>query len=227
MSERRASASLFGSPPTRWTASASFSPPGPVKASSLPSSAPAMARLPTHDTPYSLGSFRQKVDDLDRVPGPVSRRLQRAHHFEPGDDAGRPSKRPPEEHGVGMGAEHDDPSILSDAVHAADEIGARVHADFQARRLEAAAKPVASFEEARREGSPGVGPIRIGDGGERHQVVPHTRSSIRGLFIGSYSASRRHQVSNLRGKRLSFRLPLPTPSEDCYRPRRWDRLGNR
>jgi hypothetical protein len=80
-----------------------------------------------------------------------------------------------------MGAEHDDPGILSGAVHTADQIGSRVHADFQACRLEVAAQPFAAFQETRRKRSPRIGPVRIGDGGERHQVVPHTRLVDRGL----------------------------------------------
>ncbi len=96
MSERRAAASRSGSPPTRRSASRKRSPPGSVKSSIGASSAPTMPRLPTQESPYSLGSSARKsmTSMLWSSRSPLSRSARTTSSAVA--TPAMPSKRPPD-----------------------------------------------------------------------------------------------------------------------------------
>ena len=97
----------------------------------------------------------------------------------------------------------------SRAVHAADQIGAGVDPHLQARLLETTPQPIAPFEEAGRERPPGIGPLRIGDGGERHQVVPQARLVDRRTRAAHRPAARRCACSAGAAAAGRTKVPLP------------------
>jgi hypothetical protein len=96
MSWRRDAARRSGSPPTRRSASRSFSPPGSVRSSIPASSALTMPRLPTQDRPYSLGSSARKsmtsIACSSRTPASHSDRTTSRPVARPAI----PSNRPPD-----------------------------------------------------------------------------------------------------------------------------------
>ena len=178
--------SLAGSPPTRSNRIGRDSRrSGSVKASSLPSSAPAMPRLPTQDTPYRSAPRRGNPRSRWSCRASMPARLQRAHDLERRDDAGGAVEAPAGRHRVGMRAEHDACRVrFAVPSQAADQIGRRRRSGRSGRRPRNDAEPRAPFEEAAARRTAGY---RAASGsvigGERHQIVPQTRLIDRGTAL--------------------------------------------
>ena len=95
ISSRLACRSRSGSPPTLRKAARNASPPGSARSSILSSSEPVMPRLPTHDSPYSLGSSARKsiTSSVWSSWTPESRSARTTSS--PVATPAMPSKRPP------------------------------------------------------------------------------------------------------------------------------------
>ena len=200
-------------PPMRTTASARVSPPGPGARIIESVRVPAQMRLPTHDTPYSLGSSAKKSTTHSgwRSATPLS--ASAARDLEPRHDARDAVEPAAFGHRVGMRSDDDGRQARRGARPRADQIGRAVQGDGKADAFHLGTQPIAPLQEQGREGTAGVGAAGIGDPGQRLDPPPQ---AIR--VDGAHPSVSRQAAGT--GRRPPTRAPSRRPRPAC-RARRW------